>query len=276
MKKRAKTHFTTGEFAKLCGVSKHTLFHYDEIGIFSPALKGDNHYRYYSMAQIEVLQVIRTLRELGMPLSEIRAYLDQKSPSEFIRLLEREAVILEEKVRTLKTQQDLIEEKIRLTKGALLSRCEEVLEEVFETEYYVLTPIEPLVNDQVTAEAAADHVKFCEEHHIISPYPIGSMIHSSHVQKNEMFDYDYFYTRVKAPPTGIAVHEKKAGLYLTACHKGGYDTVADSYRLILPYAAEHGYVLDGYFYEDILLDELSVNGYDNYLLKLSVKVKDLI
>lgn len=276
MANKVKTHFTTGEFAKLCGVTKHTLFHYDEIGIFSPALKGaDNHYRYYSIAQIEVFQVIRTLRELDMPLSEIKAYLDRKSPSEFIALLEHEAAVLEKKMKTLRNQQEMIKEKIKLTKGALNSRCGDVIEEYENTGYYVLTPIRPLINDQVAAEAVADHVRFCEEHGIVSPYPIGSMLHTSHVLKNEMYDYDYFYTQVKSPPAGIKVHTKEAGLYLTVCHAGGYDTVPESYQLIFPYAKEHGYIPDGYFYEDILLDELSVSGYENYLLKLSVKVKEI-
>lgn len=257
----------------MCGVSKHTLFHYDEIGIFSPARKNDNHYRYYSMAQIEVFQVIRTLRELDMPLSEIKEYLDRKSPSELIALLENEAVILEQKMRTLRNRQELIEEKIKLTKGALNSRCGEVMEEYTDTGYYVLTPIKPLINDQVTAEAVSEHVRFCEEHNIVSPYPIGSMLHTSHAVKNEMYDYDYFYTQVRVPPAGIKVHVREAGLYLTVCHAGGYDTVAESYQLIFPYAKRHGYIPDGYFYEDILLDELSVSGYENYLLKLSVKVR---
>ena len=29
-----KMYFSTGEFAELAGVSKHTLFYYDEIGLF--------------------------------------------------------------------------------------------------------------------------------------------------------------------------------------------------------------------------------------------------
>ena len=33
--KNSKNYFTTGEFAKICGVKKQTLFHYDDIGIFS-------------------------------------------------------------------------------------------------------------------------------------------------------------------------------------------------------------------------------------------------
>ena len=36
MNKKIENHFTTGEFAKLCGVKKQTLFHYDEIGLLIP------------------------------------------------------------------------------------------------------------------------------------------------------------------------------------------------------------------------------------------------
>lgn len=72
-------YLTTGEFARLCGVSKHTLFHYDELGVFSPAVKAENGYRYYSMAQIDVFFVISTLKELDIPLREIKAYLDRRS-----------------------------------------------------------------------------------------------------------------------------------------------------------------------------------------------------
>lgn len=32
-------YIKTGEFAKLVGVTKHTLFYYDKIGLFSPEIK---------------------------------------------------------------------------------------------------------------------------------------------------------------------------------------------------------------------------------------------
>ena len=80
-------YFTTGEFAKLCGVKKQTLFHYDEIGILSPEMTGDNGYRYYSYKQLEVFSVISMLKELDMPLKDIKKYLDGRSPEAFIELL---------------------------------------------------------------------------------------------------------------------------------------------------------------------------------------------
>lgn len=73
-----KNYFTTGEFSKILGVSKDTLFYYDKIGIFSPQLKLDNKYRYYSIFQIEPFYVIYVLKELGMPLNEIKDYMSEK------------------------------------------------------------------------------------------------------------------------------------------------------------------------------------------------------
>ena len=39
LKSNRDAYLTTGEFAKLAGVSKHTLFHYDKIGLLSPEIK---------------------------------------------------------------------------------------------------------------------------------------------------------------------------------------------------------------------------------------------
>ena len=55
-------YIKTGEFAKLVGVTKHTLFYYDKIGLFSPEIKLENGYRFYSFDQLDVFDVIQTLR----------------------------------------------------------------------------------------------------------------------------------------------------------------------------------------------------------------------
>ena len=66
MVNKSNLYFTTGEFAKLVNVTKHTLFYYDEVGVFSPIIRKENDYRFYAVEQIEVFEVILTLKELGM------------------------------------------------------------------------------------------------------------------------------------------------------------------------------------------------------------------
>ena len=67
--------YSTGEFAKLCGVKKQTLFHYDDIGLLKPAHVGANGYRGYSYSQYEDFLMISCLKEAGMSLKEIASYL---------------------------------------------------------------------------------------------------------------------------------------------------------------------------------------------------------
>ena len=72
--------FHTGEFARMVGVNKKTLHYYDAQGIFCPDSVAPNGYRCYSSRQLYAFQLIRTLRELGLSLEEIRSSLARRSP----------------------------------------------------------------------------------------------------------------------------------------------------------------------------------------------------
>ena len=73
--------YSTGEFAKLCGVKKQTLFHYDDIGLLKPAHVNEKGYRGYSYSQYGDFLMISCLKEAGMSLKEIAAYLALASSS---------------------------------------------------------------------------------------------------------------------------------------------------------------------------------------------------
>jgi DNA-binding transcriptional MerR regulator/effector-binding domain-containing protein len=68
--------FRIGDFSRLARVTIKTLHHYDEAGLLTPAhvdhLTG---YRYYAAAQLETLQRILLLKDLGFSLEEIRELL---------------------------------------------------------------------------------------------------------------------------------------------------------------------------------------------------------
>ena len=69
--------FRIGDFSRLARVTIRTLHHYDEAGLLQPA-HVDEHtgYRYYAAAQLETLQRILLLKDLGFPLEEIRDLID--------------------------------------------------------------------------------------------------------------------------------------------------------------------------------------------------------
>ncbi|NJP32010.1 MerR family transcriptional regulator [Micromonospora thermarum] len=79
--------YTVGQVAKAAGVTVRTLHHYDEIGLLSPSGRSGAGYRRYDDADLERLQLIRYYRELGFPLEEIAAILDDPAsdPAEHLR-----------------------------------------------------------------------------------------------------------------------------------------------------------------------------------------------
>ncbi len=68
---------TVGDFSRITHLSVKTLRHYHEVGLLEPAtVNPGTGYRYYSAGQVPTAQVIRRLRDLEMPVGEVKAVLE--------------------------------------------------------------------------------------------------------------------------------------------------------------------------------------------------------
>jgi DNA-binding transcriptional MerR regulator len=71
--------FGIGAFARVAQVSVRTLHHYDDIGLLPPArVDPQTGYRWYSADQLHRLNRILALRDLGLPLPEVRKVVDDE------------------------------------------------------------------------------------------------------------------------------------------------------------------------------------------------------
>ncbi|TVZ03434.1 MerR family transcriptional regulator [Trebonia kvetii] len=72
----ATTLLTIGEFSRMTHLSVKALRHYHDVGVLAPAaIDPSSGYRSYDTGQVASAQVIRRLRDLGMPLDSIAAVL---------------------------------------------------------------------------------------------------------------------------------------------------------------------------------------------------------
>ncbi|MEO3757612.1 MerR family transcriptional regulator [Mycobacterium sp. B14F4] len=70
------TALSIGDFSRMTQLSIKTLRHYHEVGLLEPArIDPASGYRYYAHDQVPTAQVVRRLRELGMPIADVRAVL---------------------------------------------------------------------------------------------------------------------------------------------------------------------------------------------------------
>jgi DNA-binding transcriptional MerR regulator len=75
-----------GQVARLAGLTTKALRHYDRIGLLRPAVVDPaTGYRRYEPDQVEQARLIRRLRELELPLDEVRRLLDLAGDKEGFR-----------------------------------------------------------------------------------------------------------------------------------------------------------------------------------------------
>ncbi|MBR7831813.1 MerR family transcriptional regulator [Actinospica durhamensis] len=68
---------TVGDFSRMTHLSVKTLRHYHQVGLLEPdRVDPDTGYRYYTAEQVPTAQVIRRLRDLEMPIPDVRAVLN--------------------------------------------------------------------------------------------------------------------------------------------------------------------------------------------------------
>jgi DNA-binding transcriptional MerR regulator len=87
------------EFAELTGVTVKALHHYDRVGLLDSGVRG-RAIRLYSAADRDRLEQISALKFVGLPLRQIKALLERRSPS-MVDMLTRQRTALDEHRRKL-------------------------------------------------------------------------------------------------------------------------------------------------------------------------------
>ena len=101
-----------GDFSQACRLSVKTLRRYADQGLLTPAwIDPDTSYRYYRPVQVIEAERIRVLRELELPLAEVREVLQTQDPEAVAAILARHREHLETRIaaqqRALERLRDL-------------------------------------------------------------------------------------------------------------------------------------------------------------------------
>lgn len=90
--------YTTGEMAKLCGVTVRTVQYYDSRGILIPSQLSEGGRRLYSQQDLEKMRIICFLREMDLPINIIGKLFEEDNPEEVIEILlqDQKKVLLSE------------------------------------------------------------------------------------------------------------------------------------------------------------------------------------
>ena len=117
--------FSIGDAAKQAHMTPETLRHYDRIGLVKPGkIDARTGYRYYSADDIVRLNTVGALRQMDLPLQEIKQVLDYDDLGAIVAFLEEAEQRADEKIALLRQSKSKIrrarasyEEKARHRRG---------------------------------------------------------------------------------------------------------------------------------------------------------------
>lgn len=264
--------YTSGEFAKLSGVNKRTLHFYNNIGLLHPEKIGENGYHYYTVYQFAKLQIILTLRQIGISIEEIKTYFNNYSDDSFAKMLLKQKNIINKTIDQLlqiKYFLSIKAEKLELGLSAEDGKIE--LCTIPERRLILSQPISSK-SDEIGFSDASDFLLYLKEKFNIFD-SFGSRISLDNVKKERFNSYDCYYaycTNKKIKPDLIL----KEGTYLRAFCIGKWDKIPSLYKKIINYADKNNLVLSAYSYEEGL-NELSLKEAANYKTMITIHVENL-
>lgn len=98
--------YSIGEVAKKLGMTPRAIRFYDQKSLVKPAAIGENGYRYYDDQQIQKLELINYLRQLGFTLKQIKGLINDQSGAESLHLLfQKQLIENEAQIATLMRRQ---------------------------------------------------------------------------------------------------------------------------------------------------------------------------
>lgn len=113
------SQYTTGEVAKLCGISVRTVQFYDTKQLLNPSALTEGGRRLYSEADLQTMRLICTLKSLGLSLASIKGILDSDKPQKILLLLlQEQEKEIEETLSQAKQQLQVIRQVKKSVLGA--------------------------------------------------------------------------------------------------------------------------------------------------------------
>lgn len=266
--------FSIGEVSRLFHLSVSSLRHYETIGLLTPEyISPDSGYRYYGTEQFEILNTIRYLRALDMPLSEIEDFLKNRD----IHLIEEKLRQQKENVRQKQQELLRIEQKIDHRLNWLLDAQSVPLDTISLVQAPVCRIVwvdDPLkIGGSLDMEASIRKLDRSDAEAVVFLGKIGLGISPAHLQSRKTDQYDGIFLTLDQED----IYTEETTLLPEALcarlrFRGSHADSPAQYARLLDYIDEHQLQIAGFSHEITLIDYGVTNDVTKFVTEISIPV----
>jgi DNA-binding transcriptional MerR regulator len=245
--------YRIGEFSRLCRVPVSALRYYADYGLLPPAdIDPESGYRYFSVSQLPRLNRILALKDLGLPLDDIRQILDEDPAAAELRgMLRLKHAEIGERLAEERARLARVEARLRLIESEETMSDRDIVVKAVES-HHVLCVREVVPEPRGVAAMLLDAFAALGASGIA---PIGPPFTRYHDEEFSPTDIDVEVAiPVMANLTGdlptpggrtLRTVDIPGGEMAVTLHDGPYDTIDETYAAIGAWIAESGYHIAG-------------------------------
>ncbi len=168
-------YLSIGELANLRNINVQSLRYYEKLGVLVPAyINPENGYRYYSLEQIMILDTIILCIDLGIPLKDLKNYVNANGELEFEHLLQDGKKAAKEKIRKIEASIDSINRTLQHINAQKTFQGQEgyYSRYIFE-RYFITIPCETVMSAQEYEKNLSRLFALAKEQDLQASFPHG-------------------------------------------------------------------------------------------------------
>jgi len=260
-----KDFLTISEFSDWTGIARSALQYYDKVGLFQPAHRGENNYRYYTYLQTILVNLINTLKSIGVPLETISDLMRNRTPEDLLQLLSNKEQEIAQEIERLRDAKKVITVFNNHIREGIYADSEKIHVTYTEASPITLGPINDYGDDETFYNAFKRYCQGFKDKGGNLHYPIGGWWNTMEDFLNNPIRPSRFFS---IDPYGD--ERKNAGRYLVGYNRGYYGEIGDLPKRLVTFAQENSLEFAGPVYNLFLLDEISVLNHEQYLMQASI------
>ena len=270
-----KKLFQIGDVARMFHISTGSLRHYEQAGLLKPEyIDQDTGYRYYSVRQFEILNTIRYLRALDMPLEQIDDFLKNRDidviedklmkQKELVARNQRELAIIEQKIEhRLDQLRDAMNSELDVIQLKKVSSCRIVwLKDSLRPKSYL------------DLEYAIRRLEENQTESVVFLGKVGVGISKENLLAGRFDQYDSVFLVLDAEDSYKGtVEQHPEELCVSMCFCGSHKEAGAHYEKMMEYIEKHKMEVTGFSREITMIDYGITNNTDKFVTEILIPIK---
>ncbi|MCQ2443132.1 MAG: MerR family transcriptional regulator [Oscillospiraceae bacterium] len=259
-----------GEFSKLSLTTVKALRYYEREGLLLPSqIDRWTGYRFYETSQLETAARIRSYRQLGLTIEDIKSIFHGEDVRKILSERSKKLLIIQQETeRQLSIIDFILEDKqmkyqvtMKELPEMIVYYSEATLKQYSDSMQWIPTVGQMCMELNPSLKCAEPPYEFCE------------YLDGEYQEQNIRIRHSEAVTAMGRENESIKFRILPPVKVLSIYHKGAYDNIGDAYAFIMEYAEKNGYEVTGLARESYINGIWNTKSINEWLTEVQLPVK---